>query len=232
MSSPPRISANDLARYLVSKPTTQISIVKNAKSPQKPPIIRYTDARKAIVDHLSDMHRSKSPLVAASQMLEQRAQDPSQSSLRQDDATKSIEVIGALQDMSNQLAGFQFHKAAAKQAKLMIEGVEVSVHADMLVHGERKGIAEVGAAMLRMTQDDAATDAAKLKRQNMGLYVATLLRMHTEANLKGNRTPANRLCLSIDVQHGEAFVAPKASAQRMKDIRSACKFIAALWDTV
>ena len=87
---------NELARYLVSKPTTQISIVKNAKSPQKPPIIRYTDARRAIVEHLSDISRSNAPLVAAEQMLLQRSTDPSESSLRQDDATKSIEVLHAL----------------------------------------------------------------------------------------------------------------------------------------
>lgn len=86
--------------------------------------------------------------------------------------------------------------------------------------------------MLRMTQDDAATDAAKQKRKNMGLYVATLLRMHVDQNMPSNRVPANRLCMSIDVQHGEAFAALKAMAQRTKDITGACQLIAALWPTL
>ena len=175
------------------------------------------------------MARSKAPLVAAVQMLNQRSSDPAEGTLRQDDAVKSIEVLDALQGMSNQLAGYQFIKAPATQPKLSIHGVEVSVYADFILHGSEKGVEQVGAAMLRMTQDDSSTDAAKEKRKNMGLYVATLLRMHVDQNLKGNRQPANRLCMSIDVQHGEAFQAPKATAQRMKDINAACQMIAALW---
>lgn len=216
----------------MSKPTTQISIVKNAKHPQKAPIIRYSDARRAIVEHLCDIGRSKSPLVAAEQMLLQRSTDPSEGTLRQDDAVKSIEVLHSLQAMSNQTSGFQFVSSPAKQAKLSIGGVEVSVYADMLVHGQEKGVEQIGAAVLRMTQDDTATDAAKEKRKNMGLYVATLLRLHVDQNISSNRTPSNRLCMSIDVQHGEAFVAPKATTQRTKDITGACQFIAALWPTL
>lgn len=232
MAKPPKISANELARYLVSKPTTQISIVKNAKHPQKPAVIRYSDARRAIVEHLSDMARSISPLVAAEQMLLQRSTDTAESALRQDDAVKSVEVLHSLQSMSNQLAPFVFLPPPPKQAKVVIEGVEVSVYADLIVHGEEKGVEETGAAILRMTQDDAATDAAKEKRRNMGLYVATLLRLHVDQNFSSDRVAANRLCMSIDVQHGEAFSAPKANSQRVKDIKGACQLIAALWPTI
>ncbi|MEB8387394.1 hypothetical protein OO012_09150 [Rhodobacteraceae bacterium KMM 6894] len=35
-----------------------------------------------------------------------------------------------------------------------------------------------------MPQDDTVTDAAKEKRKNMGLYVATLLRLHVDQNIK------------------------------------------------
>ncbi|WP_322889337.1 MULTISPECIES: hypothetical protein [unclassified Yoonia] len=232
MSKPPKISANELARFLVSKPTTQISIVKNAKHPQKSPIIRYSDARRAIVEHLCDLTRSNAPLIAAEQMLMQRSADPAESSLRQDDAVKSIEVMQSLQGMSNQTSGYLFLAAPSKQLKLLIGGVEVSVYADMLVHGHEKGSDQIGAAILRMTQDDSATEAAKEKRRNMGLYVATLLILHIDQNLKGLREPANRLCMSIDVQHGEVFIAPKAMTQRAKDIKSACQVISALWSTV
>lgn len=232
MPQTPKISANDLARFLVSKPTTQISIVKNAKNPSKPPIIRYSDARKAVVEHLCDMTRSISPLVAAETLLQQRSSDPAMSSLRKDDALKSIDVLHAIQSMSNDLAPYQFVSAPQKQSKLNVQGVEVSVYANCLVHGAKSGNPEIGAAMLRMTQDDASTDAAKAKRKNMGLYVATMLRMHVDNSLRGNRKPANRLCMSIDVQHGEVFAAPNANAQRIKDINSACQLISALWPTL
>lgn len=154
------------------------------------------------------------------------------SALRKDDALKSIDVLHAIQSMGNDLAQYQFVSAPQKQSKLNVQGVEVSVYANCLVHGSKGGVPEIGAAMLRMTQDDAATDAAKAKRKNMGLYVATMLRMHVDNSLKGNRAPANRLCMSIDVQHGEVFAAPSANAQRIKDINGACQLISALWPTL
>ena len=99
-------------------------------------------------------------------------------------------------------------------------------------HGSSKGKEQIGAALLRMTQDDADTDEAKAKRQNMGLYAATMIRRHVDENLRGSREPTNRLCLSIDLQHGEVFVAPNANTRRASDLESACRMIAAIWDQV
>jgi hypothetical protein len=96
----------------------------------------------------------------------------------------------------------------------------------------RKGIDQIGAAILRMTQADADSESAKSKRRDMGLYVATLARLHVEHNIPTDREPANRLCMSIDVQHGDVFVAPDANTRRMNDIENACRFIAALWSPV
>lgn len=164
-------------------------------------------------------------------MFAQRMADPSVSTLLQDDARNSIAVLQGIQRMRNQLSAFQFVLAAVKQPKLTIEGVEVSIHADLMAIAERAGVGMIGAAILRMTQSDTDSDLAIQRRREMGLYVATLARAHTEANLKGNRTTANRLCMSIDVQHGEVFVAPNSSTRRMNDLTNACRFIAALWPT-
>jgi hypothetical protein len=162
------------------------------------------------------------PLVDAEKMLSQRADDPSMSALRQDDARHSIEVLHAIQGMANQLAGFDFHSAPQNQPSLLLGGVEISVRADLLVHGSTRGRDQIGAAILRMTQDDADTESARSRRQDMGFYVATLARLHLEANLPSEREPANRLCLSIDVQHGEAFPCP-AIARRRNDLENACR---------
>jgi hypothetical protein len=63
----------------------------------------------------------------------------------------------------------------------------------------------------------------------MGLYVATLARIHMDKNIPSNRTISNRLCMSIDIQHGEVFQAPEANTRRMNDLENACRFIAAMW---
>ena len=83
-----------------------------------------------------------------------------------------------------------------------------------------------------MTQDDSSTPAAIEKRKQMGLFVATLVRMHVDQNLTGNGAPTNRLCMSVDVQRGEVFVAPNSNARRMSDLTAACTVIGLLWPTV
>ena len=228
----PRISVNDLALFMVSSDTARISIIRRAKHPQIPPIIRYRDVRPPLCHYLSDRLRSVNPLVTAETMFVQRSQDPSESALRQDDARHSIEVLRAIQAMANQLAGFDFHAAPQNQPTLNMVSVEVSVRADLLVHGTVRNREQIGAAVLRMTQDDADTDAARSRRQDMGFYVATVARLHLETNIESNREPANCLCLSIDVQHGEAFACPNANTRRRNDLENACRFIAAMWPTI
>ena len=217
---------------MVSSETAKLAIIKRSKYPQKSPMIRYKDARPAICAHLSDAGRSVNPLVTAETMFDQRKADMSLSPLIRDDAENSINVMHAIQSMANKLKSYDFQAAPTKQSKLVISGVQVSVYADLLVHGARKGIEEIGAAVLRMTQDDAETDAAKAKRKEMGLLVATLARLHVNQNFSTNRQPANRLCMSIDVQHGELFVAPDSNSLRIKNIESACQFIAMAWPSM
>jgi hypothetical protein len=189
----PRISVNDLALFMVSSDTARMGIVRRARYPQLPPIIRYRDARFAICQYLSDRRRAVNPLVEAEKMFQQRADDPSMSALRQDDARHSIEVLHAIQAMANQLAGLDFHAAPQSQPSLMLGDVEISVRADLLVHSSSRGKDQIGAAILRMTQDDADSESARSRRQDMGFYVATLARLQLETNLPSEREPANRL---------------------------------------
>lgn len=215
---------------MVSSDTARLGIIRRAAEPQTYVTTRYKDARTAIKTFLADQGRRVNPLIDAEQMFEQRADDPAESALRQDDARQSIEAIHAVQSLANQLASYSFVKAPNSQPKLVISGVEVSVRADLWVHGASRGVEQIGGALLRLTQDDAETPTAIAKRREMGLHVATLMRMHIDQNNPlTNRAPVNRLCMSIDVRHGQVFVAPNANTRRMNDITAACAMIAAIW---
>lgn len=211
---------------MVSSDTARMGIIRRAADPQPYVTTRYQDARAALKAYLSDMARRGNPLREAETMFEQREADQSQSDLRRDDARQSIEVIQAVRSMDNQLARFNFVDAPHSQPKLNVSGVEVSVRADLWVYGERQGVEQIGGAILRMTQDDGA------RREDMGRYVATLMRMHLDQNNPTNRTPNNRLCMAIDVRHGQVFQAPNASARRISDLQAACTAISALWGRV
>lgn len=228
----PRITANDLALYMVSSETAKLGIIRRAKNPQAPPIIRYKDVRPVVCAYLSDDSRSANRLIEAEEMFAKRKADDSLSDLRQDDARASILVLQSVQGMNNRLAPFTFRLAPHSQPKVVIAGVEVSVRADLVVRMPIKGVEHSGAAVMRFTQDDADTEAAKAKRKDMGLYVATMVRKHIDQNMLPSLPVSNRLCLSIDVQHGEVFQAPDSNARRVNDLDAACKFIAAVWDSV
>jgi hypothetical protein len=134
--------------------------------------------------------------------------------------------------MQNQLRAFSFSSAPNEQPRLRLVDVEVSVRPELLVSAINRGQEQRGATVLRLTQDDADTDPARTKRRDMGLYVATFVRLHVDQNLPGDIPVSNRLCMSIDVQHGELFQAPDANTRRMNDVENACRFIAAIWDQI
>jgi len=211
---------------MVSSETAKQSIIRRNYDPQPFVVTRYQDARSAIKAYLSDLSRSQNPLNEAITMFEQRAVDPAESDTRQDDARQSIEVLNSLRVMGNQLDRYQFHDTPHSQPKLVLAGVEISVRADLWVYGENRGQEQVGGAILRMTQDDGA------RRGDMGRYVATMLRMHIDQNNPTDRTPTNRLCMAIDVRHGEVVAAPASNARRMNDLEAACRVIHALWGRV
>ena len=227
----PRITVNDLAQYMVSSETAKIGIIRRSKYPQTAPIIRYRDVRPVICGFLADPMRRVNQLVAAEQMFEHRATDTSEGPLRRDDARASIEVLHALQRMANRLAPFEFRMAPVDQSKVRLCGVEVSVRADLIAKAVIRNSDVSGAAVLRMTQDTADSESAKSKRRDMGLYVATLARIHADQNLALPAPVANRACMSIDIQHGEAFQAPDANTRRVADLENACRFIAAMWES-
>lgn len=185
-----------------------------------------------IADYLCDPIRRASRLTDGEEIFRQKIDDPTLGPMIHDDARRSLEVIAAVHRMANQLAAFDFHKAPSSQPKLALGGVEISTKLDLMVHGAHRGKDQIGGAVLRMTQDDAATDEAKAKRREMGLFAATLTRLHVEQNFGMSRQPAGRLCMSIDVQHGEVFFAPAAASRRISDLENACISIAALWDRV
>lgn len=209
-----------------------MGIIRRAKTPPAAPIIRYRDVRPVVTAYLADPLRTVNHIVAAEAMFDQRASDPAESPLRQDDARQSIEVLHALQQMQNSLGAFDFHAAPPDQPKINLAGVEVSIRAELLVHGVARGGAhQIGGAVLRLTQDVGDSDAARDKRREMGLYVATMASRHIGDHFAGTRTVSNRLCMSIDVQHGEVFIAPPAVTRRMADMENACRFIAAMWES-
>jgi hypothetical protein len=227
----PRITANELARYMVSSDTAKIGIIRRARESTTPPRARYSEIRSALRTGLCDPVNERRILAAAKTKLEQKADDPASSSYARDDASKSLDVLECFTDMRNQLAGFDYQKAPNRQSPLIIHGVSVSVNCDILIHSENRGSQEIGAVLFRFTKpDEEESLGAASKRRDMGAYAATLVHMHLTAIDTGDRTPSYKLCWSADIQGKEVHAAPKTYSQKAQNIANACRFIAAIWD--
>lgn len=182
---------------------------------------------------MTDAVNERRILSAAHARFEQQMEDPSSSTWIKDDSEKSLDVLQSYQGMRNALAGFDYQPAPRRMQKLHINGVDVSVQLDLLLHRDARSGPQVGGLIFRMTKpDDEESDGAASTRRDMGLYVATLVHMQVAENVSSNRTPAKALCWSVDVQAGERHVCPNSTTNRVNDLSNACRFIAALWNTV
>ena len=218
---------------MVSSETGKIGIIAEAKKEDnKAPAIRYSSLREAVKAFLIDPKRDKSILYAAEAKFEQAKTDPTLSKYQQSDAASSLEALHAFQSMMNQIGGMEYYMAPQGQPKLEINGVTVSINLDLLIRADKASNPRVGGTLFRFTQADDETEAAAMKRRDMGSYAATLVHMHVLEHFSDNATVHNSICYAVDVQFKEAINAPKTYAQRARNIENACKFISAIWDSV
>lgn len=229
----PRITANELARYMVAGDVGRKGIIKRSREMNTAVAVRYSEARASLRAGLCDPVNEKRIIHAARDTFEQKADDTALSSWSRDDALKSIDVIDSYLGMRNQFVGFDYKEAPSSQPYLTIAGVAISVNCDVLIHRDIRGAQCIGASLFRLTKpEEDETAAAKAKRQDMGAYAATLVFMHLSQNLAQGRTPHPEICWSIDVQSGEIHKAPRNFKSRANNMETACEFIAAMWDKV
>lgn len=226
----PRITANELARYMVASETGKIGIIRRARESVTPQRVRYSDVRKAIRAHLGDNARPRSILNTARDRFEQRKDDSSLGPFAREDASLSLDVLDSLGRMQNQLGGIAFRGAPVRQGPVMLSGMEVAVNVDLLVSRSRDGVEQIGGALFRFTKADEESEGAAAKRRDMGMYAATLVHLQVAQNLAGNHVPHYQLCMSVDVQAEEIHYAPRSYAQRAQNLENACRFIRAMWD--
>ena len=228
----PRITANDLARFMVSSDVARLSIIRNSRETKAAMVVRYKYAREPIANFLTSAHRDGKILAAAEQMLKQRAADPALSPFNRQDAELSMEALKSCRGMANVLGPIDFQPVAQKQKALTIEGVDVSVNLSALVHASTKKKQLIGGAILRLTKaDEKETEASGERRKLMGGFVATLAYMHILEHFKNvdGREPSPAHCYSLDIQYGDIHNASSSVVRKIDNLKAACRIIKAMW---
>jgi len=230
----PRISANELARFMVATDLGREGIIRNARWQGKVRVARYRVARDAMSDFLTDTMHSHVIIGKAKAKLEAILSDADASAFKHEDARASIVALDGFQRGWNAFGLSNLNFAEPPTLKrLEIEGVEVGVAIDAVTKRESPTRPTlVGGVLLRMARGgDGETDGAAAKRREIGRNAAVLVYLSAAKNLTKIGTPSSDLCYSVDVQHGESHQAPKNYLAVVENMNAACRTIAALWDS-
>lgn len=177
--------------------------------------------------------RATDIIGSAREIFHQRATDAALSAFARDDASGSLDVLDNFDAVRARLAGLDCVPGPSNQERLNISGVGVSVNCDILIQRAHRSQNEIGGALFRLTKpEEDASERSIQRRREMGSYAAALVLMHITEHHAANRTPIGSLCLSLDVQSGEAQDAARAFATRRQNVENACRFIAAMWATI
>ncbi|MGE0629105.1 MAG: hypothetical protein AB7O43_14870 [Hyphomicrobiaceae bacterium] len=230
--SHPQISANDLALYMESSESTKLGIIRRNKYPSKHVNPRYQDAKRRLTAFLADDVRDKTKLATAIEYFRQLADDSSVAPSKREDARTSAHAVEAFFTAYNTLAlaRLTFRIPQERLGPLIIAGVRVPTTLDLYSVLPVKGVEQYGGVILRLTMAEDG-DAAKSKREAIGHYAATLAYLQMSDKKPFDTEPLPRICLQIDVQHQMKCEA-RAGSRRIKDLTSACTFIASVWASV
>jgi len=226
----PTISANELAKYLVSGDHAREGILRRAKEVSTAAVIRYRELRQGLVAYLSDPQRPLLRLVELEEALEQRASDTSLTPFSREDASASLEALAAFHRLGNRFGPMSFRAPATWPGPLAIEGVAVNVYPDLALVQEARSGPRYGVAIMRFAKgEDRESENGATRRAEIGRYVATLALMQAQAHCPDGHIAHHTLCQAIDVQNEDVISIGPSQTRRVNDIRAACRGIARAW---
>jgi hypothetical protein len=225
----PRISANQLAEYLLASPARRQTILRNARYAPTFLVIRYSAAKEAISRFLADDVRNKRILAEAVAGLVS-LDDKDHSPAKKNDTALCIEAIKTFSTISDnrELSSLTFEPVTNQLPKLAISGVDVSITPNMISYRPKSEGRSVGAVIYQTSKAIAAANWRAEHSRN----VSTLLWMLAEKHLFLLGEPDRKLCLTLDIFGKTITPAPANYKRKLNDLEAACAEISALWDRI
>ena len=219
---------------MVASDVGREGIIQRARWQGTAAVVRYRDARRAMVRFLADPHRSPRIVLDARDRLEAQSEDPAARPFTREDARASAAALDAFQAGLNEFGfgGLRFEAPPPGLGPLGIEEVAVTVSLDLVVRAADRRRGElVGGVLFRLSKGaDGETEAAAARRREVGMYAATLVHMACAEQLDGFGAPSPSHCFSVDVQRRERHRASSQYLTREANLRAACRSIRRSWD--
>jgi hypothetical protein len=221
----PRISVNELAKFINAKAARQRAILRDQKFPGEFKGMYYKESTQAISTCIASNLENTSVLDRAVQALEQQTPDKIGTQRRLDSNIDAIQTFSAMLDEID-LKGATPSLGPNVASPLMIRNVRVSVRPEILLKGTGKSkIDLVGGLKLHFSRTNSLGD------DGAG-YVSAVLQEHAKTHQANDGDAFGPYCCVVDV--GRQMMCPgvKAVINRMKDVEAACTNIFALWPSI
>jgi hypothetical protein len=227
----PRLSANQIAEYISAKASSRKRILRDAKYPPTMLLIRYDDARAAVIEHLRSNGTAKDGLNNAIVALQRKADGTSMTDYKKQNCKLSTEAIEAFQISEKKLGmgDVKFKAPNLHTTKLKIGGVSLSVSVDLITQKTGSdGGKTIGGIVLVFSKSGGAKKDMGQRCPTIAMLVNQLIKQHLEPG----DTCDPKMCMAIDIFSGKAYRAKSQQKMLYKDVETSCEEAATMWPTI
>lgn len=219
----PKITVNKLGEFLTATPKRQRKILEAIKYPgeNKFMFTGYNEARRAIKNYVLNDFNEDILLECINEFEEKTEEE------RDNFTDSTIDALTIVLE-SNEITdtGFTFLPYEGSNPKLIIEGVEVSVNPEFIVHSETSKGKYIGAAKFHISRSGHYGEEG-------GKYISAILHAFVEEHIDlDGRTLRNTNCVSYDVFTDSLIECPNSIVRRWEDIQAGCQNIQAIWGSI
>jgi hypothetical protein len=224
MPERPRISINQLAKYLGANAPTRRRIIIDQRNPKTFVVNYYELAQQPIVKFLTGGCRDEEIIIRAIDEFGSREAQSEYDETRLAVNADALQAFLESYDILN-LDGLAAKKVPNSCPKITIAGVDISVRPEVLLRGRYKGGSVTGAIKLYLAKNDPLT-------KDSAPYISAVVGRLIAENFARKSKMSERHCQVFDVFAGEAYASPKSTDKRFRDVQYACQEIAMWWNSL
>jgi hypothetical protein len=215
-----RISINKLAEYMSANTLRRKQIVKDAKTPKKFIIARYSEARNAIKSYVISGFDADILTNCIISLEKKKPETPYQ----EDDTRNSIRALESLLSADiPDIEGCSIDLFTSDNKLVTLKGLDISVNPDLVIKDNESG--RIGGMKIHISKGSQLSDDGRM-------YVATMLKyFHINCGV-AEKEIEDKLCISMDVFGASYSTSPKAYKRTLHAIEAACEEIVSRWDSL
>lgn len=224
----PRISANQLAQYMVSDAAKRESIVENARKVMAVRVANYNHARD-LVPRCHDANGLNTDLLNAG--IERLQANPGNDDFDRTCLTLSIRSLRRMAPIIGDIdcAGNRIGRPQRGFEHLLIEGVRLSIQPEIVFSFNYRGGVRYGGVLCNFASGASSSLARESGRYTAGHYAAFFMFQLLALKYAGNGGPRYQNCSVVDVYRDTIHTAPTSGVTMLRNVEAACRAIARQW---